>query len=137
MNASEPLYRSIPDAELEVRFTPSGGPGGQHANKSNTRVELIWDVQASKTLIESDRKILLEKLGRIVRVVVDETRSQARNRDIAQERLRARVASALHTQKKRVSTRPSKSAKARRVDSKKRRSQLKRLRRAPRLGDRS
>ena len=65
MNASEPFYRSIPDAELEVRFTPSGGPGGQHANKSNTRVELIWDVQASKTLIESDRKIILEKLGGI------------------------------------------------------------------------
>ena len=56
MNASEPLYRSIPDAELEVRFTPSGGPGGQHANKSNTRVELIWDIQASKILIESDLK---------------------------------------------------------------------------------
>jgi len=118
-----------------LRFTPSGGPGGQHANKANTRVELIWVVSESKVLDTSQQDMITGKLGPVVRIVVDETRSQSRNREIAEARLQSRVLSSLKSPKKRVATKPSRLAKARRVNSKKRRGQLKQLRRSPRMDE--
>lgn len=122
---------TIPDAELELRFTPSGGPGGQHANKSNTRVELSWDIEASGVLGAGDRARLIEKLGPSVRVVVDDERSQHRNRDLAHERLRVRVASALIRPKPRRRTKPTRGSQRRRVEGKRQRSEIKRNRRRP------
>ncbi|MFV2038729.1 MAG: alternative ribosome rescue aminoacyl-tRNA hydrolase ArfB [Acidimicrobiales bacterium] len=122
---------TIPDTELHLRFTPSGGPGGQHANRSNTRVELTWDVAASEAVDARTRTRLVDRLGPTVRVVVDDERSQARNRSIAQERLVARLQVALHEPRKRRPTRPSRSAKRKRVDQKKQRGELKQSRRRP------
>jgi len=121
----------IPAVELEERFLPSGGPGGQHANRSNTRVELRFDVAASSALRPSQRNRILERLGPEVRVVVDDERSQLRNRDIARRRLAARLRGALHVEAPRRPTKPSRAARARRVDAKRRRGDLKRQRRRP------
>ncbi|MCZ7630555.1 MAG: hypothetical protein M5U19_16630 [Microthrixaceae bacterium] len=81
----------IPAVELTERFTPSGGPGGQHANRASTRVELSFDVTASAVLSDAQRGRLIDRIGEVVRVVVDEERSQARNRDIARRRLAGRI----------------------------------------------
>ncbi|CAN5265590.1 alternative ribosome rescue aminoacyl-tRNA hydrolase ArfB [soil metagenome] len=118
----------IPPGELEWRFTPSGGPGGQHANRSNTRVEVRFDVAASPSLGPAQRERLLSRLGPVVRVVADDERSQARNRDLARERLRARLVEALRVPRSRTATKPSKGARERRLEAKRRRSQLKRAR---------
>lgn len=115
--------------ELEWRFTPSGGPGGQHANRSNTRVEVRFDVAASRSLGPVQRARLLERLGPVVRIVVDDERSQLRNRELALERLRSRLAEALAVPKSRRPTRPSKGSMQRRLDAKRRRSEVKRMRR--------
>lgn len=123
----------IPESEMKVRFSPSGGPGGQHANKANTRVELTWNAHESSVLDGQEKEKVIQKFGPIIRLVVDETRSQSRNRDIAQARLLAKVTSTLHSPKRRVATKPSKSAKARRINSKKRRGDLKKLRRSPKM----
>jgi ribosome-associated protein len=112
--------------ELEWRFTPSGGPGGQHANKASTRVEVRFDVEGSPSLGPRQRARLLEKLGPTVRVVADDERSQLRNRTVALERLRTRLAEALHVDRPRRATAPSKSAEQRRLDAKRRRSSTKR-----------
>ena len=124
----------IPVSELQFRFTPSGGPGGQHANKVATRVELRFDVATSPSLGPYQRSRLLEKLGPEVRVVVDEQRSQLRNRQLAVERLRERLVAALHVDKARRPTRPSKGAKERRLADKRKLSERKRSRR-PDLDD--
>jgi ribosome-associated protein len=121
---------TVPASELRWRFSRSGGPGGQHANTSNTRVELRFDVARSPSLGPRERTLLLERLGPVVRVVVADTRSQARNRELALERLRDRLASALRTPRARRPTAPSATARRRRVDTKRRRGQLKRQRRA-------
>jgi ribosome-associated protein len=121
----------IPRAELLVRFTASGGPGGQHANKAATRVELTFDAAASPTLSEGQRNRIVERLGPIVRVVADDERSQLRNRDLAEVRLAARLASALHVERSRRETRPSRGAKQRRLNAKKQRSETKANRRRP------
>lgn len=121
---------AIPLEELEWRFSGSGGPGGQHANTANTRVELRFDVARSPSLGPRERARLLERLGPVVRVVVTDTRSQARNRELALERLRDRLASALRTPRARRPTAPSAKARRRRVDAKRRRGELKRQRRA-------
>lgn len=121
----------VPDAELTLRFTPSGGPGGQHANKSNTRVELTWDIEASEAVDDRTRARLLDKLGSTVRVVVDDERSQTRNRDIAHERLRVRLEAALHEPRKRRKTKPSRSSQRKRMDAKSQRGQLKKQRQRP------
>ena len=112
--------------ELEWRFTPSGGPGGQHANKASTRVEVRFDVEGSPSLGPRQRERLLDKLGPVVRIVADDERSQLRNRTVALERLRTRLAEGLHVDKPRRATAPSKSAEQRRLESKKRRSSTKR-----------
>jgi ribosome-associated protein len=119
---------TIPAAELTWRFTASGGPGGQHANTANTRVELVYDLAASEVLSDAQRARLRSKLGDEVRVVVSDQRSQARNRAIARERLRDALVDALKVPRRRIPTRPSRAAAARRLDAKQQRSQLKRLR---------
>lgn len=121
----------IPAAELSERFMPSGGPGGQHANRSSTRVELRFDVTASAVLSDSQRQRLLDRLGDEVRVVVDDERSQSRNRDIARERMAGRIRNALVVEAPRRATKPTRGSKRRRLDAKKRRSELKQQRRRP------
>jgi ribosome-associated protein len=121
----------IPLSELQFRFGPSGGPGGQHANKVATRVELRFDVTASGALGERERRRLLDRLGSEVRVVVDDERSQARNRRLAVERFRDRLAAALRVEKPRRPTRPSAGATERRLTDKRRLSERKRARRPP------
>jgi ribosome-associated protein len=122
---------AIPLDELAERFGPSGGPGGQHANRSNTRVELRFDVAASAALTDWQRSRLVDKLGPEVRVVADDERSQARNRALAQQRLAAVLAEALHVPRPRRATRPSRAARQRRLDAKRVQSERKRSRRRP------
>jgi len=121
----------IPLAEIEVRTGPSGGPGGQHANRSHTRVELRFDIEGSPTLRERQRERLLAKLGPSIRVVVDEHRSQGRNRALAHERLAGRLAAALVVEAPRRPTKPSRGSVQRRLDDKRRQSERKRDRSAP------
>ena len=120
----------IPLDELEWRFSGSGGPGGQHANTANTRAEVRFDVVASPSLGPRQRARLLERLGPLVRVVASDERSQARNRELALERLAARLAEGLHVDRPRVATKPSRGAKEARLQSKRRRSDVKRQRAA-------
>lgn len=127
----------VPESELKWSFGPSGGPGGQHANRSATRAELRWDVAGSPTLDEGTRRTLLERLpglsNGVAVVASDSTRSQWRNRQDAKERLQGRVAEALRPRKTRRRTRIPKSAKARRRRAKDRRADLKKQRRRPEL----
>ncbi|MGH9280739.1 MAG: alternative ribosome rescue aminoacyl-tRNA hydrolase ArfB [Acidimicrobiales bacterium] len=125
----------IPLDELEWRFSASGGPGGQHANTANTRAEVRFDVAASPSLGPRQRARLLERFGPVVRVVASDERSQLRNRELALERLRTRLAEALAVTRPRVATRPSRSAKEARLQSKRRRSETKRARARPTPGD--
>ncbi len=97
----------VPRSELTWRFSASGGPGGQHANKAATRVDLTWDVAASSALLPVQRERVLGRLGPVVRIVVDDERSQARNRALAEERFVARLAAALHVEAPRRATKPS------------------------------
>ena len=121
----------IPLDEIEWRFSSSGGPGGQHANTANTRVEAVFDVAASPSIGPRQRARLLEKLGSHVRVAVRSERSQLRNREIALERLRDRLAAALRIDPERHPTTPSRAARRRRVEAKRRRGDTKRLRGRP------
>jgi len=121
----------IPLAELEWRFTASGGPGGQHANTANTRAEVVFDVANSPSLGPRQRDRLLAKVGPTVRVVASDERSQARNRALATDRLRSRLAEALRIDKPRKATGPTKAAKERRLDAKHHRSEIKRMRKPP------
>jgi ribosome-associated protein len=121
----------IPLDELEWRFSASGGPGGQHANTSNTRAEVRFDVANSPSLGPRQRARLLERLGPVVRVAADDERSQLRNRQLALDRLAARLREALKVERPRVATKPSKGAKTRRLESKRRTSERKRLRGRP------
>lgn len=122
---------SIPLREIEIRVSRSSGPGGQHANTSETRVEAVFDVQASATLGEGQRRRVLERLGPVVRAVAQDERSQARNRELALERLAARLAGALRVTPRRVPTRPTQAAEERRLQEKRRRAAVKRTRGAP------
>ena len=119
---------AIPLSELEWRFGPSGGPGGQHANRAHTRAEVRFDVESSPSLGPRQRERLLARLGPVVRVAVDEERSQARNRAIALDRLASRVADALRVTPTRRPTKPSAGAEARRLEGKRRRADVKRSR---------
>ena len=127
----------LPLAELDYRATRSGGPGGQHVNTSSTRIEVWWNVRSSPAVTEEQRARLLDRLssrldgdGRL-RVAASASRSQLRNREAATERLRQLVASALVVPKQRKRTKPSRAAKAARLEAKRRRSGLKRDRRPP------
>jgi ribosome-associated protein len=119
---------AIPLDELTWTFTRSGGPGGQHANTSDTRVEVRFDVAASPSLGPRQRERLLARLGPVVVAAAADTRSQARNRAIALDRLRSRVAGGLRVDPTRVATRPTKASQAARIETKRRRSETKRLR---------
>ena len=121
----------IPLAELSWRFTGSGGPGGKHANTSNTRVELVFDIASSPSLSWWTRARLLEKLGPSVRVVAADTRSQSRNRELALERLQRRLSAALRETRVRRATKPTRSSQRTRVERKRVHSRLKQQRRRP------
>jgi len=120
---------TIPASELQWRFTGSGGPGGQHANTSNTKVTLTWNAEQSDAPTEYHRRLILEALGPVVRVVAVDERSQTRNRDIALERLRDRVRAALVVPVRRRPTVPTRSSVRRRLTDKRLQSERKTLRR--------
>jgi ribosome-associated protein len=115
----------VPDAELEWRFSGSGGPGGQHANTANTRVEVVFDIAGSPSLDEGVRQRLLAALGSQVRIVCSASRSQRRNRQEARRLLERRLAAALHRPPPRRPTRPGRGAIERRLADKRRRSDSK------------
>jgi ribosome-associated protein len=121
----------IPLDELDWRFNASGGPGGQHANTANTRAEVRFDIANSRSLGPRQKARLLERLGPSVRVVASDERSQLRNRELALDRLRSRLAQALRVDRERRPTAPTAGARRRRVDSKRKRGEVKRLRRPP------
>lgn len=121
--------------ELGWRTTGSGGPGGQHANTSDTRVEVRFDVAASRSLAPRQRQLLLERLGRVVRATASDSRSQARNRELALERLRAKLEAGLRVDAPRRATKPGKAAKEARLEEKRLRSRRKEARRRPRAED--
>src|ERR1700722_4554182 len=122
---------SIPPAELEWRFSASGGPGGQHANTANTRVELVFDIAGSSVLGPRQRARLMDKLGDAVRGVVSDERSQVRNRRLGLDRLADRLDEALQLERPRRATLPSKASRERRLRAKQQRSARKVERRAP------
>ena len=128
---SIPVTRSvsIPRFEIELRFSRSSGPGGQHAQKSDTRVEATFDVEASAALSDAQKRRVIAKAGPVLRTVAQDERSQWRNRELATERLVEALREALRVPRKRKPTKPSKAAKERRLEAKKRRGQVKRLRR--------
>ena len=119
----------LPLSEVELRVSRSSGPGGQHANTSETRVEAVLDVESTTALTESQKRRVLAKAGPVLRAVAQDERSQLRNRELAIDRLVARLAEALKVERPRVPTKPSRAAKEQRLESKKRRSATKRLRR--------
>lgn len=125
----------VPGWELVETFTPSGGPGGQHANKASTRVELRFSVEHSSVLRPEQKRRVTARLGAEVRVVADDERSQARNRDIARQRLAETLRQALVPPRRRVATRPSRGSKERRLQSKRETSEKKVARRKPRPDD--
>ena len=122
---------AIPLDEVEWRATTSGGPGGQHANRTLSRVEVRFDVEASSTLGPRQRARLLERLGPVVRASASEARSQARNREMALARLAAKIDDGLRVRPSRTPTRPTASSRQRRVEAKRRRGETKRRRRPP------
>ena len=121
----------IPDAELDWKYTTSGGPGGQHANRSSTRVQLTWNIAASTVIDDRLRARLETKLGPVVRADVDDYRSQLRNKELATERLASKVRAALVEPRKRKKTKPSKGSQRRRLENKKKNSQRKKMRQKP------
>ena len=122
---------SLPVSEIELRVSRSSGPGGQHAQKSSTRVEAVFDVEASAALSDVQKRRVTAKAGPVLRAIAQDERSQARNRALAVERLVEKLRAALAVPRQRVPTRPSKRARERRIEEKKRRGATKRLRRPP------
>jgi ribosome-associated protein len=120
----------IPETELAWRFSASGGPGGQHANTSNTRAELLFDVLDSQTLSDAQKGRVAARLGTEIRVVADTERSQLRNRDLARARFAERLSAALHVPRVRRSTKPTKGSVERRLQGKARTSERKAQRRS-------
>ena len=121
----------IPLEEVELRASRSSGPGGQHANVTASRIEAVFDVAASETLSDEQKRRITARCGPVVRAVSQDTRSQRRNREIALERLVGRLANALTVQRPRKQTKPSRGAKERRLQQKRRRSETKQLRGRP------
>jgi ribosome-associated protein len=121
----------IPLDEIELRASRSSGPGGQHANVTASRIEAVFDIDASESLTAEQRGLLLDKLGDHVSAIAQDTRSQARNRELALERLREKLAAALRRPKPRRRTRPSRAARERRLEQKRRTSERKARRRPP------
>jgi ribosome-associated protein len=121
----------LPLAEVSFRFSRSSGPGGQHAQKSETRVEALFDVESSGALTDVQKRRVISRAGPVLRAVAQDERSQARNRELALERLVDQLRRALRVERKRVPTKPSAAARERRLEQKRRRSDTKRLRRPP------
>src|SRR4051812_47015437 len=122
---------AIPLREIVVRASRSSGPGGQHANVTASRVEASFDAAASQSLDEAQRARVLARCGPVVRAVAQDARSQARNRELALERLRERLARALHVPRARHATRPTRASRVRRAEAKRKQSQRKAQRRRP------
>ena len=122
---------SIPRSEIELRFSRSSGPGGQHAQKSDTRVEAVFDVEASSALSEAQKRRVVAKAGPVLRAVAQDERSQWRNRELALERLAETLREALRIERPRRATKPTRTAVEKRLDQKRRRGEKKRLRRPP------
>ena len=121
----------LPLAEVELRFSRSSGPGGQHANTAETRVEAILDVEASSALTDAQKRRVLAKAGPTLRAIAQDERSQWRNRELAVDRLVEQLRKALKVERKRVATGPTAASRERRLEAKKRRSETKKLRRPP------
>jgi ribosome-associated protein len=121
----------LPVSEVELRFSRSSGPGGQHANTSETRVEAIFAVESSSALSDSQKRRVLAKAGPTLRAIAQDERSQLRNRELAIERLVEQLREALKVERRRVATMPTKASRERRLETKKRRSHTKKLRRPP------
>jgi ribosome-associated protein len=115
--------------EIAFRFSRSSGPGGQHAQKSSTRVEALFDVEGSEALSERERRLVLERLGPVVRAVAQDERSQARNRELATDRIVEQLREATRVRRRRKPTAPTAASRERRLEEKKRRGETKRLRR--------
>jgi ribosome-associated protein len=122
---------SIPLSEVEIRVSRSSGPGGQHANVTASRVEAVFDVEASGALSDTQKHRVIARAGPRLTAVAQDTRSQTRNRELALERLRNRIAAALAVPRERRPTRPSPAAEERRLEEKRQRSERKRARRPP------
>jgi ribosome-associated protein len=122
---------SIPRSEVELRFSRSSGPGGQHAQKSDTRVEAAFDVEASSALSDAQKRRVVTRVGPVVRAVAQDERSQWRNRELALERIAETLREALRVRRPRRPTKPSAAAVERRLEQKRRRGDTKRLRRPP------
>jgi ribosome-associated protein len=121
----------LPLREVEFRFSRSSGPGGQHAQKTETRVEAVFDVEASAALTEIQKRRVIGRVGPVLRAVAQDERSQWRNRELALERLLEQLRSALRVERRRVATKPTAASRERRLEQKRRRSGVKRLRRPP------
>ena len=121
----------MPLTEIELRFSRSSGPGGQHANTAETRVEAILDVETSSALTDVQKKRVIAKAGPTLRAVAQDERSQWRNRELAVERLVEQLREALKVKRRRIATKPTRASRERRLESKKRRSTTKQLRRRP------
>jgi ribosome-associated protein len=120
---------AVPTSEIELRTSRSSGPGGQHAQKSETRVEAIFDVRASDALTEAQKRRVLAKAGPVLRAVAQDERSQLRNKELATARLVAMLRDALRVERRRLATEPTRASRERRLEEKRRRGQVKRLRR--------
>jgi ribosome-associated protein len=123
----------LPRAEIQLRFSRSSGPGGQHAQKSETRVEAVFDVVASNALTDIQKRRVVARAGPVLRALAQDERSQLRNRELAVERLVEQLRRALRVERRRVATKPTEASRRRRLEDKQRRSRTKRLRRD--LGD--
>jgi len=119
----------LPLSEIDLQVSRSSGPGGQHAQKSETRVVAVFDVEGSDALTETQKRRVIARAGPVLRAVAQDERSQSRNRELAVERLVDALRDALRVERKRVPTKPTAAARKRRLEQKKRRSQTKRLRR--------
>jgi ribosome-associated protein len=123
---------TLPVSEIELRFSRSSGPGGQHAQKSETRVEAILDVEASSALSPAQKARVVRKAGPVLRAIAQDERSQARNRELAVDRLVETLREALRVERRRRPTKPTAASRERRLEQKRRRSETKQLRRPPR-----
>jgi ribosome-associated protein len=121
----------VPPGEIRLRTSRSSGPGGQHAQKSETRVEAIFDVEASSALSDAQKRRVIAKAGPVLRAVAQDERSQLRNKELATERVVEALREALRVPRHRTPTKPTKAARERRLTEKKRRGETKKLRRAP------
>jgi ribosome-associated protein len=122
---------ALPVAEIELRFSRSSGPGGQHAQKTSSRVEATFDVAASTALGEAQKQRVIARVGPVLRAVAQDERSQLRNRQLAVERLVDELRAALRVERRRRPTAPTKASRERRLDAKRRRTETKQLRRRP------